>query len=228
GRPENIPVGCQVGAAYGVDLHHPQKRNVSFMQLFGRVSFPVGGSLFTSAQASLESYLVNHAPGPSVVSIQTLHYWKILRSQTLVARFKAVLGSHGDPLNLLILGSSTGLRGYRNDEFYGQRLLLVNVEHRIFAGPRLWLFKVGAALFCDSGLAWWQEELLSRRRFHNSAGFGLRLENVKAAGNAVLRLDAAYNFDRHRFSFIVSSDLLFRALSTIEFTEPVPGRTALN
>ncbi|RPH35516.1 hypothetical protein EHM92_06055, partial [bacterium] len=108
--------------------------------------------------------------------------------------------------------------GYRNYEFFGQRMLLINLEHRMLSVMRVWFVRLGGALFFDSGAVWNQEDRLSRQRFHSSAGLGLRV-NV---GAGVLRLDAAYNFDRKSVGIGFSANQLFRVFAPMEFLPPLP------
>ena len=161
----------------------------------------------------------------TTVSATALHSWKVLRGQTLAARIKTVLWLHWDPLYQLTLGSQTGLRGYPNYMFTGQRLLLFNLEHRVYPRIQLWFVRLGGALFFDSGTVWDPGQKLRKQRLHSAVGAGLRFETGRNGGGGIFRLDAAYNLDQRRFGITFSSGLLFSALSGMEFIEPVPGRS---
>jgi hemolysin activation/secretion protein len=121
------------------------------------------------------SYLDRRVLHETTISGIALHHWRMSEGQNLTARVAAVIGSRWMPYSKMVLGASTGLRGYRNYAFFGHRMLLVNIEHRVLSLLRIWFLKVGGVLFFDSGAMWDQDQDLARQRFHSSAGLGLRL-----------------------------------------------------
>jgi hemolysin activation/secretion protein len=157
------------------------------------------------------------------VSATALHHWRVTPYQTLLARVTTTIGSHWAPTSQLTLGSFSGLRGYRNFELSGQRLLLMNLEDRAFSGLNLWFLRLGGAFFFDSGIVWNQGEGLGGQRIHSDAGLGIRIESGKTLGNGIFRFDIAYNFDQRSFSLILSTDHLFRGFTDMEFVPPIPS-----
>jgi hemolysin activation/secretion protein len=157
------------------------------------------------------------------ISATALHYWRLMPNQTLLGRVTTTIGSHWAPSSQLTLGSFSGLRGYRSNEFAGQRSLVVNLEHRMFSLLSLWFLKLGAAFFFDSGVVWNMGEGFGGQHFHSAAGVGLQIESGKNLGNGIFRFDVAYNMDQRRIAFVLSSDHVFRAFSGMEFIPPVPG-----
>ena len=120
-------------------------------------------------------------------------------------------------------GPFTGLRGYRSYEFEGQRILVVNLEHRVFSQFNVWFLKLGTSYFFDSGVVWGQGEGFGGQRFHSDAGIGIQIEGGKNLGNSVFRVDLAYNVDRRGIAIVFSTDRIFRAFSSMEFVSPIPG-----
>ena len=224
GRVEDVPVGYQVGLALGRNLHFSSLGSVDyFVRAFGQGSLGFGGGLSGNYKSSITSYFIGNTPNEMTISATALHFWRLLPNQTLLGRVTTTIGSHWAPSSQVTLGSFSGLRGYRSNEFAGQRLLLVNLEHRMFSLMSLWFFKLGAALFFDSGVVWNQGEGLGGQRFHSAAGVGLQVESGKSLGNGIFRIDVAYNMDQKRIALVFSANQLFRAFSGMEFIPPVPG-----
>jgi hypothetical protein len=224
GRVEDVPVGYQVGVALGRNLHLSTLGSVDyFARAFGQGSVRFGEGLSGNYKASVTSYFIDNVPNETTISASALHYWRLMPNQTLLGRVTTTIGSHWAPSSQLTLGSFSGLRGYRSNEFAGQRLLLVNLEHRMFSMLNLWFFKLGASFFFDSGVVWDQGEGFGGHRFHSAAGVGLQIESGKSLGNGIFRVDVAYNMDQRRIALVLSSDHVFRAFSDMEFIPPVPG-----
>jgi hypothetical protein len=224
GRVEDVPVGYQVGLALGRNLHFSSLGSVDyFVRAFGQGSLGFGGGLSGNYRSSITSYFIGNTPNEMTISATALHFWRLLPDQTLLGRVTTTIGSHWAPSSQVTLGSFSGLRGYRSNEFAGQRLLLVNLEHRMFSLMSLWFFKLGAALFFDSGVVWNQGEGLGGQRFHSAAGVGLQVESGKSLGNGIFRIDVACNMDQKRIALVFSANQLFRAFSGMEFIPPVPG-----
>jgi hypothetical protein len=224
GRAEDVPGGYQVGLALGRNLHFSSLGSVDyFVRAFGQGSLRLGGGLSGNYKASITSYFIGNVPNEMTISATALHYWRLMPNQTLLGRVTTTIGSHWAPSSQLTLGSFSGLRGYKSNEFTGQRLLLVNLEHRMFSMLSLWFFKLGASFFFDSGVAWNQGEGFGGQPFHSAAGVGLQIESGKNLGNGIFRVDVAYNMDQRRIALVLSADHVFRAFSDMEFIPPVPG-----
>ncbi len=224
GRVEDVPVGYQLSLALGRNLHFSSLGSVDyFARAIGQGSFNYGGGLSGNYKASITSYFIGSTPDEMTLSATALHYWRLMPNQTLLGRITTTIGSHWAPTSQLTLGSFSGLRGYRSNEFAGQRLLLVNVEHRMFSMLSVGFLKFGASFFFDSGVVWNQGEGFGGQRFHSAAGIGLQIESGKNLGNGIFRVDLAYNVDQRRVALVLSADHVFRAFSDMEFIPPVPG-----
>jgi hemolysin activation/secretion protein len=102
-----------------------------------------------------------------------------------------MIGSHWAPTSQLTLGSFTGLRGYNSYEFEGQRMLVVNLEHRMFSLLKVWFFKLGTSYFFDSGVLWNEGEGFGGQKFHSSAGVGIQIESGMSAWPSLAFLSAS-------------------------------------
>ena len=78
------------------------------------------------------------------------HYWKVGKSQVVAARGVMGYGSGSIPtMQQFTAGGIDTLRGYRDDQFKGNRLFTTTLEYRFPIAKR-----VQAALFADIGDAW--------------------------------------------------------------------------
>lgn len=98
-----------------------------------------------------------------------------------------------DPEEALLLGGEDGLRGYPLRYQSGTRRALFTVEERFYTDLYLWrLFRVGGAVFVDTGRAWGGSLTnTSNPGQLTDAGIGLRIVNARAAFSNVLHIDIA-------------------------------------
>ncbi|HXX64292.1 MAG TPA: hypothetical protein VEO56_10915, partial [Bacteroidota bacterium] len=166
GRVEDVPLGYEVGLALGKNLHFSSQGTVDYyIRVFAQAGGDLMEGLSGNYRASLSSYMIGNVPSEMTISGSAIHYWHIFSNQTLLGRVATTIGSHWDPSSQLTLGSFTGLRGYRNYDFEGQRMLVFNLEHRVFSLVNIWFFKLGTSYFFDSGVVWGQGEGFGGQRF---------------------------------------------------------------
>jgi outer membrane translocation and assembly module TamA len=152
-----------------------------------------------------------------VVEGLCLSHWKVSRYHTLVARLEVAAGFGWSGNRQMLLGSSTGLRGYAEGAFSGDRLIRYSLEHRVFSDLSVLFFRLGAAAFLDGGTAWFGGDPLGRKRFSNAVGMGLRIENTKVQGPGLIRIDVAMNLDERRMGHVtLSSALPFSAFLDLD------------
>ncbi len=101
------------------------------------------------------------------VSIEDARFRKVGRAQVLAARVAYGVGQ-GDisEFNQFKIGGQDTLRGYRDDQFRGNRMCLATLEYRF---PLI--SKVQGALFTDWGAAW--NDGFRPKNFNGSVGIGL-------------------------------------------------------
>lgn len=219
GRIEDVPLGYQAGIAFGRNLHFIRSGTVDYFgKAYAQQSMTLGDCMLMTYQAMVTTYFDRLVPHETIVSGIALHHLRLSQNHNLTARAAVLIGSRMSPSSQYLLGSALGLRGYRAYEFYGQKVLLVNLEHRVLSLIRLWFVKLGGALFFDTGAICSQDEKLGRQRFHSSAGFTFRID----AGTGILRMDVAYNLDQRRISLGFSANQLFKVFAPMEFLSPVP------
>jgi hypothetical protein len=119
------------------------------------------------------------------------------------------------PLDALLLGGDNGLRGYPLRYQSGTYRALLTLEERLYT-DQYWfrLFRVGAAVFFDTGRAWGGDNVNTvNPGWLSNVGFGLRVFSMRAAFGNVLHLDVAFPLDADpsmkRVQFLVSSRASF-------------------
>jgi len=156
----------------------------------------LGDSRFALAQVGVSGRIFQNKWENGLATASANFFWKNYmwsRGRTLVAHVEAAQGRRLDRENQIVLGGSTGLRGYRNESFVGGRSILFNMEDRFFF-DREWLHLVrfGGAAFFESGSVVPEGSGFSAARFKSDVGMGLRAASTRSSSGSVVRLDMAY------------------------------------
>lgn len=131
------------------------------------------------------------------VTIEDQRYAKVGRAQVLALRGQYGMGfGHISEFNQYKLGGQSNLRGYRDDQFRGNRMVLTTLEYRF---PLV--TKVQGALFTDWGAAWEDGFTPASGTLRGSFGIGLGLNTPLG----LLRLDYGYGREGGRVHFTVGS-----------------------
>lgn len=124
------------------------------------------------------------------------YYWEWLLRQTLALHFEEMMTWNLDKDSQLLLGGDTGLRGYPQRQFTGNKLMLFSLEDRLFfIEDFLHIVSPGAVIFFDSGFVWPEGEGFDLRDFRSDAGFGFRLGVTRSSTVHVIRIDFAWALD---------------------------------
>jgi hypothetical protein len=218
GRTEDMPVGFGAGVTMGKNF---LTRGVSAPLYVAGVTLRCAMLLtdrsYFGWNASFQGYWGGSRKEEGTVNVLLLHHLKISTFQTFVAQVNAVVGLGWSGRRQLLLGSSTGLRGYNEQSFAGDRMITYGLEHRIFTNMDLLFFRIGGALFLDGGTVWSGDAPPGRQRFSNAAGVGLRIENTKVQGAGLIRIEWAMNLDERKpGQIIISSRLPFSAFLDLD------------
>ena len=176
--------------------------------LFGQVS---GSSAFSKARGRF-----------TYEEFMGLGFWNLSNSVVLASRIRQQTVWNWFAKRQLLLDNDAGLRGYKLNDLVGDNRFVANLELRVFPDWSWSFLKLSLATFTDFGTVWDQQTSLDKTRWHSSAGFGIRIHNLKASKEMeVVRIDFAFNLDKMQFgSIIVSSGQLFSAFSTHKFKLP--------
>ena len=156
----------------------------------------LGEGRFALAGAGFSGRIFNNKLENGLATANFNFFWKNYiwtRTRTLVAHIEAAQGHSLDLENQIILGGSSGLRGYKNDAFVGGRSILMNLEDRFFFdGEYFHLVRFGGAVFAESGSVVPEGSGFSPARFRSDIGAGLRAASTRSTTGNVVRFDIAY------------------------------------
>jgi hypothetical protein len=161
------------------------------------------------------------------LEINGLGHLKFSEHFVATARIRSQTAWNWTAFRQLVLDFETGLRGYVANGISGENRIFTNSELRWFPGWKTWILGWSAVAFYDNGTVWAQGDRLSSTRFHHAVGLGLRIHNLKAAGDdAVFRFDLAYNMDTGKIAgLIFNINQAFSAFSSHKYRAPdVLGR----
>jgi len=209
GRVEDVPLGFSAGVTAGKNFWRRSGLSPDYtVSVFGRQATMFGPRVYLGWEGSVTSYLGGAIDHETTLNLLLLHHLKVSTLQTLVAWVTATAGFGWSPSRQILLGSSSGLRGFGEFDIAGDRRITYGLEHRLFSDVDIFIFRLGAAAFLDGGTAWFGEAPPAKQRFHHSAGLGLRIENTKLQGTGLIRIDVAMNLDRGQFSQVILSSTL--------------------
>jgi hypothetical protein len=132
-----------------------------------------------------------------ITSLNAEYYLKPAPLHTTFLALSAARGEDLPSTSQFLLGADTGLRGYAARQFDGDRMFLLQAEHRLFLS-REWLRLVRLAFvgFVDVGLAWGSEERISWSDLRPDAGLGVRVSLLRGTKGAGLAAYAGYPLNR--------------------------------
>lgn len=131
----------------------------------------------------------------AVLDLEGISYTRVnlLLEHNVVSHLKLDLARNLDRDTQLILGNDNGLRGFDTRQFAGEKRFVFNLEDRVFFVNDLFhLLSLGAVVFFDSGYVWDRNQGVDFRRMATSVGLGFRVDALRAAGEALFRLDLAF------------------------------------
>ncbi len=108
----------------------------------------------------------------------------------------------------LILGETSGIRGYEKYFRTGNRRLAVNFETRFFPGFEILTVSFSPTLFVDAGRAWKVDEPLDFGTVYYAGGAGLRIGWGHSARSNLTRIDLAYS-EKNGWQISIGTDQYF-------------------
>ncbi|MCD6309540.1 MAG: BamA/TamA family outer membrane protein, partial [Candidatus Eremiobacteraeota bacterium] len=120
----------------------------------------------------------------SKYQLETRKYFPINKNVIALRAWGGTLSDGAPVTEYYYVGGNDTLRGYRDNLFYGTRMLVFNAEFRFPIGK---LKMVSGAIFYDAGNAWKPGE---RSNLYSDVGIGIRLV-FPTLGLGVIRLDYA-------------------------------------
>ncbi len=139
------------------------------------------------------------------------HYYKHYDNLTFanILSFKRITSFKN--INHFGLGSSTGLRGYADNKFYGNKYILFNSELRyVFKKDFINFFYPGVTLLYDIGKTYVHGKRLNFKSFYHNLGLNFKLIMYKTANLDEINFTVAFPFKGKRspyFSVGTSIDI---------------------
>jgi hypothetical protein len=124
--------------------------------------------------------------------LSSRYYFPFLSFATLASRIMYISDSRKAQTNSLILGGSSGLRGYNKYFQTGNKLILFNLEARIVPGIEILSTRLGAVAFIDAGRTYRESDGFSLKNLIVSTGAGLRISFERTAKSEMLRFDVSH------------------------------------
>ena len=195
GRTEDFYLGTYATAQLGwADSALGSSRSaLLFMLAAGRGATPSANQtiLMTSV---FTGRVENGTLRNGVLDAAIRYYVQQSKNWLFFSTLHAANGWRLDVENQLLLGGDNGLRGYPLRYQDGSGRALFSVEERYFTD---WypfrLFRVGAAVFADTGRTWGRAPLASPGLgYLEDVGFGLRFGNARSGFGNVVHVDVAF------------------------------------
>ena len=157
------------------------------------LAFPSGSKTWIFQQFNYTNTFENDKEINRIWEFSLKAYSQILPNQTIAFRFFAGSRANLDErTDIYKLQDRTGLRGYTSDDsLSGKKILLMNLEDRIFSDIKVLTLSFGAVIFADAGRTWEETESINLSGLKYSIGLGLRWEVSKSASSRITKLDFA-------------------------------------
>ena len=194
-RTEDFLTGTRIAATLGwTDESFGADRDAALYWLSASRSF---GDLAKSAvllQANASGRVESGDAVNALLSVSARFYKQQSDQRTFFTTVSATYGNNLDLDNPVELGGDTGLRGYPLRYQSGDSKILLTVEQRYFWN---WypfrLFRVGGAIFADTGRIWGDNPLGGESLgWLSDVGFGLRLAPTRTGTRSIIHIDLAF------------------------------------
>ena len=215
GRVEDFAMGIQANAQLGRALESLDSTRDSWLYSASVSNgFDITRDSFMLTNAYANGRYADRGENNSI-GAQARYYQRRGRHVVYYAAVSGDAVNNPDLPGPLTIGGDNGLRGYPLRYQAGERRVLFTAEAR---GYTDWypfrLFRVGAAVFYDSGRAWTGENQNTvNSGWLRDVGFGLRLLSARSSKGTVLHADFAFPLDRtddiKSAQFLVTSRVSF-------------------
>ncbi len=214
-RTEDFYLGTTASVRVGwADAALGSSRSALVVQSSAGRGFRGGRSTLLLA-GTLTGRLENGEPRNALLAGSVRYYVEQNKNWLFFTTLQGTKGWRLDLENQILLGGDNGLRGYPLRYQDGTAQALWTLEQRYFTD---WypfrLFRVGAAVFFDSGRTWGSAPLAAPSLgLLKDAGFGLRFGNARSGLGNVVHVDLAFPFNGdnsiQRAQFLVQTEQHF-------------------
>ena len=216
-RVEDLELGSSVGFGIGRSGSFI-KSDREYWKLSANqtLAFPSGSKTWIFQKFTYTNTLENDNDINSIREFSLKAYSQLFPNQTIA--FRLFIGSRSnldERTDIYNLRDQTGLRGYTsNDSLSGRKILLMNLEDRIFSDIKFLTLSLGGVIFADAGGVWKESESFDLSELNYSIGFGFRWEVSKSASSRITKLDFALPLNGNGLSLdnivvLISSGQIF-------------------
>jgi hypothetical protein len=197
-RTQDVNLGRDWAVSFGIS---PRALGDDHSRIFfsGRYErwFRPSAASFSRARAFTSGRFLAGAGQNVITGLDLTHYYLGLPRQTVVLHLGQTWGHNLDLDRQLLLGAESGLRGYDNRRFDGNKSLLFNAEDRVYlVFDWLRLLSIGLAGFADAGYVWRAGDGQDLGDLVADVGVGLRFDLTRGSTGTIIRLDYAYPVSR--------------------------------
>lgn len=199
-RIEDLQLGWLAKAGFGKSFEFlGSERKDWFFSSHFRWGWRISPQQYLLFLNNQEAYLYKEEFDRLKSNWRITYFNKNLPSQTIAWGLKLFGISRQLKYRQITLGGDLGLRGYKINQFSGQKQILFNLEDRIFTPVKILTVAWGAVVFFDAGYVWEKESHINFKDLRSDLGVGLRLGFTKALGSRVARLDFARALNEDRY-----------------------------
>ncbi|HKK20674.1 MAG TPA: hypothetical protein VJ983_04305 [candidate division Zixibacteria bacterium] len=130
-----------------------------------------------------------------LIRTEAKYYNRVHRLVTLASRIVYDSDVNDQSGQTLILGGTTGIRGFPKYYRSGDRRLVLNLEARFFSRLEILSLVPGGVVFADMGNIWAPGDPFGLSGLRKSVGVGLRFGFVNSSRN-IVRIDLSYTDER--------------------------------
>src|SRR5213594_893455 len=193
-RFQDINLGDDWAASLGVSPQFlgDDHNHIFFSSRYGRW-FHFSPASYSLVEGSTSGRFLSGVGRNVTSEFDFRHYYLGFSRQTLVFHASHSWGHNLDGDKQFLLGGDTGLRGYDNRRFDGNKRLLLNVEDRAYmVFDWLHLLSVAFSAFADAGYVWRTGESEDLGDLVGDVGIGFRFDVTRGSSGTVIRLDYGY------------------------------------
>ena len=193
-RVEDIEMGASVGAGIAKSGKFINSdRDYWKLSANQTLAFPSGSRSWILQRFRYTNSFENDEDVNSIWEFELKAYSQIFPNQTIAFRlFTGSRSNLDERTEIYNLRDRTGLRGYTSgDSLSGKKILLMNLEDRIFSDLKLATLSLGGVIFADAGGVWEESESINLSELNYTVGFGFRWEISKSASSRITKLDFA-------------------------------------
>ena len=200
GRTEDISLGLDLTMSLGfASTSFGSDRDATLLRVDARKGWEPGGDsghlLLVNAGASTRDE--NDGLHNSTLFAGARYFDRNFENGLFSVHLQGLAGDNLDAENQVLLGGDNGLRGYPLRYQAGTARASLSLEERFYTDWYPWhLFRVGYAVFFDTGRVWGDDPRAQPSLGTLSdLGVGLRLTSPRSSGRSVVHIDLAFPLD---------------------------------